>query len=61
MRRFETDGRIRNLHWWDRPQLLLTGCMDAKLIAFHQRGTANGRSFRKWTPPCTQAAKQVLV
>ncbi|MBU0611641.1 MAG: hypothetical protein KKI08_27430, partial [Armatimonadetes bacterium] len=58
VRRMETDGNIRNLHWWDKPKLLLAGCVDEKLIAFDEQGQ------RKWTfvsemhPAVLEAAKQ---
>ena len=58
VRRFEADGRIRNLHWWDRPQLLLTGCVDEKLIAFDQQGQRRWTFISEMDPAVYQAAKQ---
>ena len=57
IRKLQADGKIRVLHWWDDPKLLLAGCVDEKVIAFD----ASGR--RKWVltsvmdPAVYEAAK----
>ncbi|NLS96170.1 MAG: hypothetical protein GXX96_28865 [Planctomycetaceae bacterium] len=57
VRKLETDGDIRVLHWWPEPGLLLAGCVDEKVIAFDAGGE------RKWTftsemdPAVYEAAK----
>ena len=58
IRRMQTDGNIRQLHWWPEHQLLLAGCEDEKVCAFDLAGN------RKWTfvsemdPAVFRAAKQ---
>lgn len=57
MRSLRADGRIRMLHWWDEPRLLLAGCADGQVVAFDREGR------RKWTfvsemdPAVTRAGK----
>lgn len=58
IRQMQTDGRIRQLHWWPEHKLLLAGCEDEKVCAFDLAGN------RKWTfvsemdPAVFRAAKQ---
>jgi hypothetical protein len=58
LRRMQTDGKIRQLHWWPEHKLLLAGCEDEKVCAFDLAGQ------RKWTfvsemdPAVFRAAKQ---
>lgn len=58
VRQFDTDGRIRNLHWWDKPQLLLAGCVDEKLIAFDHEGQRRWTFVSEMAPAVYEAAKQ---
>ena len=58
MCQMQTDGKIRQLHWWPEHKLLLAGCEDEKVCAFDLAGN------RKWTfvsemdPAVFRAAKQ---
>jgi hypothetical protein len=58
LRKMQTDGIIRQLHWWPEHKLLLAGCEDEKVCAFDLAGG------RKWTfvsemdPAVFRAAKQ---
>ncbi len=58
LRQMQTDGKIRQLHWWPEHKLLLAGCEDEKVCAFDLAGN------RKWTfvsemdPAVFRAAKQ---
>lgn len=58
IRQMQTDGNIRQLHWWPENDLLLAGCEDEKVCAFDLAGN------RKWTfvsemdPAVFRAAKQ---
>jgi hypothetical protein len=58
LRQMQTDGKIRQLHWWPEHKLLLAGCEDEKVCAFDLAGG------RKWTfvsemdPAVFRAAKQ---
>jgi hypothetical protein len=58
VRRFETDGKIRHLRWWDKPQLLLAGCLDEKLIAFDEQGKRQWTFISEMDPAVYAAAKQ---
>jgi len=58
VRRFETDGTIRNLRWWDKPKLLLAGCVDEKLIAFDEQGQRQWTFVSEMHPAVLEAAKQ---
>lgn len=58
VRRLETDGKIRTLHWWDGPKLLLAGCVDEKLIAFDEAGQRKWTFISEMDPAVFEAAKQ---
>ena len=58
VRRFETDGWIRHLRWWEKPGLLLAGCLDEKLIAFDETGARRWTFISEMGPEVYAAAKQ---
>lgn len=58
VRRFETDGKIRHIFWWDKPKLLLAGCVDEKLIAFDEQGQRQWIFISEMDPAVYEAAKQ---
>ncbi|MEN6545525.1 MAG: hypothetical protein ABFE07_05730 [Armatimonadia bacterium] len=57
VRRFNTDGKIRTLYWWDKPRLLLAGCVDEKLIAFDEQGNRKWVFISEMDPAVYEAAK----
>jgi len=58
VRRFQADGNIRVLHWWEEPNLLLVGCADEKVIAFDREGNRKWVFVSEMDPAVFQAAKQ---
>jgi hypothetical protein len=58
VRQFATDGWIRHLRWWDKPKLLLAGCLDDKLIAFDEAGQRQWTFISEMDPAVYEAAKQ---
>jgi len=58
IRRMETDGLIRVLHWWPETRLLIAGCTDEKVIAFDERGQRKWVFVSEMDPAVFRAAKQ---
>jgi hypothetical protein len=58
VRRLQTDGAIRVLHWWPGPKLLLAGCVDEKVIAFDEAGNRKWEFVSEMDPAVFRAAKQ---
>jgi hypothetical protein len=56
--RYKTDGWIRHLRWWEKPRLLLAGCLDEKLIAFNEAGERQWTFISEMAPEVYEAAKQ---
>jgi hypothetical protein len=57
VRRLATDGKIRALHWWESPRLLLAGCADEKVIAFDGDGRRRWVFTSQMDPAVYEAAK----
>ena len=57
VRKLETSGKIRALRWWDKPQLLLAGCVDEKVIAFDGDGRRRWVFTSEMDPAVYRAAK----
>jgi hypothetical protein len=57
LRTLPTEGKIRVLHWWDEPELLLAGCVDEKVIAFDRSGQRRWVFTSEMDPAVYEAAK----
>lgn len=57
VRKLQTDGKVRVLHWWDKPRLLLAGCVDEKVIAFDPAGERKWVFVSEMDPAVYEAAK----
>jgi hypothetical protein len=57
VRTHQTDGKIRVLRWWDKPKLLLAGCVDEKVIAFDLGGQRRWVFTSQMDPAVYEAAK----
>lgn len=57
IRRLETEGKIRVLHWWADRQLLLAGCVDEKVVAFDASGQRQWIFISEMDPAVYEAAK----
>ncbi|MCC7495110.1 MAG: hypothetical protein IT204_22370 [Fimbriimonadaceae bacterium] len=57
-RQLSVAGKIRVLHWWAEPQLLLVGCVDEQVIAFDATGARRWAFTSVMDPAAFRAAKQ---
>ena len=57
IRKFNTDGQIRRLRWWEEHGLLLAGCADEKVIAFDREGRRKWVFVSEMDPAVFRAAK----
>lgn len=57
IRKLETDGKIRVLHWWADRQLLLAGCVDEKVVAYDAAGQRQWIFISEMDPAVYEAAK----
>ncbi len=53
----QTDGPIRDLHWWPEHELLLAACADEQLIAFDRSGARRWVFVSQMHPDVFKAAK----
>ncbi|MFO8081557.1 MAG: hypothetical protein R6V07_14810 [Armatimonadota bacterium] len=53
----QTDGAIRDLHWWPEHELLLAACADEQLIAFDRSGERQWVFVSEMHPAVFRAAK----
>lgn len=58
LRRMQTDGKIRQLHWWPEHKLLLASCEDEKVCAFDLAGEQKWTFVSEMDPAVFRAAKQ---
>jgi hypothetical protein len=56
--RMRSEGDIRTLHWWPEQSLLLAGCADERVVAFHLDGSVAWTFVSEMDRAVWEAAKQ---